>query len=68
VVGLAGPELLEEDPRHRVVVVLAGVDEHVLELVGAGGERAHDRDRLHDVRPRPDDREDLASRAHRRRR
>ena len=34
VVGLADPELLEEDPRHRVVVVLAGVDEHVVELVG----------------------------------
>ena len=35
-IGRADAELLEEDRRHRVVVVLAGVDQHVLELVGAG--------------------------------
>ena len=44
VVGLADAELLEEDLGHLAVVVLAGVDEHVLELVRAprqlGGDRA----------------------------
>ena len=37
VVRLADAELLEEDLRHRVVVVLAGVDEHVLEARRAAG-------------------------------
>ena len=36
VVGLADAELLEEHVGHRAVVVLAGVHEHVLELVRRG--------------------------------
>ena len=39
VVRLADAELLEEDARHRVVVVLAGVDERVADRVGSPGER-----------------------------
>jgi hypothetical protein len=35
--------------------VLAGVDEHLLELAGAPTERGDDRRHLHQVRPRADD-------------
>ena len=39
VVGLGDAELLEEDPRHHPVVVLAGVDEDVA-AVGIGARAA----------------------------
>jgi hypothetical protein len=61
VVGVAHAELLEEDLRHRLVVVLAGVHQHVLELVAALGQAADDRRDLHEVGPRAHDREDSAA-------
>ena len=64
VVGLADSELLEEDLGHLAVVVLAGVDEDVLELVAAPLQLRRDRRDLHHVRPRADDREDLAALSH----
>ena len=54
VVRLADAELLEEDLGHLAVVVLARVDEHVLELVGAPLDRRGNRGDLHHVRPRAD--------------
>ncbi len=42
VVGLSDAELLEEDLRHRGVVVLTCVNQHVLELFLASLERADD--------------------------
>ena len=56
VVRRRDPEIAEEDLREEVVVVLAGEDECLLvdppELPG-------DRGALDDLRPGPDDREDL---------
>ena len=50
-------EVAEEGRAHRVVVVLAGVDQ---DLVGAAAaQRAADRRRLHELRPRADDGDDL---------
>jgi hypothetical protein len=60
-VRLADLELLEEDLRHRVVVVLAGVHQHLLELVGTPAELGHDRDGLHEVGARPDNRKHPAA-------
>ena len=51
-------ELRDEDLRHRVVVVLAGVDEHELERWVEGGERPVHRSHLHEVRPGADDEAD----------
>jgi len=48
-------ELLEEDARKRVVVVLAGVDE---DLLVAGAQRSGDRGGLHELRPVADDGQD----------
>jgi hypothetical protein len=64
VIRSADSELLEEDTSHRVVVVLAGVHEHVLEL------RPHlepcgDRRNLHVIRARADDGDDPAGAEHR---
>ena len=54
VVGSRHAELGEEDLRHVAVVVLAGVDEHVVavgvELARGGDQRRH----LDEVRPRRD--------------
>ena len=63
-VGVADAELLEEDRGHLAVVVLAGVDEHVLEAVGTATQLGHDRRRLHHVRARPHDRDDAAALRH----
>ena len=68
VVGLADAELLEEDLGQLPVVVLAGMDEDVLELVAAALQLRGDRRDLHHVRPRADDREDLAALRHARQR
>ena len=65
VVGLADAELLEEDLGHLAVVVLARVDEHVLELVAPPAELRGDRRDLHHVRPRPDDGQDFSAPGHR---
>ena len=48
------PELVEEDLRERLVVVLAGVDEH---LVGDGAQRPGHRGGLDELRPIPDHRQ-----------
>ena len=64
VIRLADPQLLEEHARHGVVVMLAGVHEHVLEGIGTPRELGDDRGGLHEVRPGSDDREDLQRRAH----
>ena len=65
IVGLADPELLEEDLGQLPVVVLPRVHEDVLELVAAPLQLGRDRRDLHHVRPRADDRQDLAPRRHR---
>jgi len=49
-VGLTDPELCEEDLRHRLVVVLSGVHEKVLKLVGSSSECGGDGRNLHEVR------------------
>ena len=64
VVRLPHAKLLEEDLGHLAVVVLACVDEHVLELVAPPAERRGDRRDLHHVRPRADDREHSAAGGH----
>src|SRR3954447_15515545 len=56
VVGLPDPEVAEEHLRHRLVVVLTRVHEHLLDATTL--ERCHDGCRLHQVRPRADDGED----------
>ena len=61
VVRVTDPELLEEDGRHLVVVVLAGVDEDMLELVAAALELGRDRRDLHHVRARADHGQDFAA-------
>ena len=55
VVGLGHPELLEEHLRHRPVVVLAGVDDHVSPVGEAPPQRGDHRRGLDEVRPRADD-------------
>ncbi len=55
VVRLRYPELLEEDLRHRPVVVLAGVDDHRRVGAEALPGRRDDRRHLDQVRPRADD-------------
>ncbi len=67
VVRLADRELVDEHLRHLVVVVLARMDEHVLEIVRPAAQLAHDRRRLHEVRPRADDRQDPGPDRHERR-
>jgi hypothetical protein len=64
VVRLAHAELLEEDLGHLPVVVLTCVHQDVLELVRAPGQLRGDRRDLHHVRPRADDRQDLAPIGH----
>ncbi len=59
-VGLGDSQLREEHLGHRLVVVLAGVHEHVHELLPAALQRRDDRRDLHEVRPRAHDREDLS--------
>ena len=54
-VGRGHAELLEEDPRELVVVVLAGVDDH---LVGDLAQLPGDRRRLDELRAVADDRDD----------
>ena len=51
--GSGQVEVAEEDVRQRVVVVLAGVDEALVDA--AGGECADDRRGLHEVGPGADD-------------
>ena len=53
--GRGSAELVEEDLRQLVVVVLAGVDH---DLARDRAQRARDRGRLDELRPVPDDRED----------
>ena len=57
--GARQAELGEEDARELVVVVLAGVDEH---LLVARAQRRRDRRGLDELRPVADDREDLSPR------
>ena len=64
VIGLADAELLEEDPRHRVVVVLSRVDQRVPDRPRASGERGDDRRGLHEVGTRADDRDHVVDRSH----
>jgi hypothetical protein len=66
VLGLGDLELLEEDLRHLVVVVLAGMDEDVLEMLWPALEHGGYRRDLHEVRAGPDDGEDLQPLRHRR--
>jgi hypothetical protein len=56
VVGLRYGELLEEDLRHAVVIVLAGVDEDLLVNLA---ELPRDRSALDELRPGADDRDNL---------
>ena len=65
VVRLPHAELLEEDLGHLSVVVLARVDEDVLELVAPPTELRGDRRDLHHVRPRPDHGQDSSAPGHR---
>ena len=65
VIRSADSELLEEDPGHRVVVVLAGMHEHVLEL-RPRVEPCSDRRDLHVIRARADDGDDPPGAKHRR--
>ncbi len=67
VVRLPERELVDEHLRHLVVVVLARMDEHVLEIVRPAAQLAYDRRRLHEVRPRADDRQDPGPDRHERR-
>ena len=57
VVGGGDAQFLEEDLGHRRVVVLAGVDQHRVELVGTSLELGDDRRRLHEVGASADNRE-----------
>jgi hypothetical protein len=58
-------ELLDEDLGHLAVVVLAGVDEDVFELVATPAELSRDRCDLHHVRPRADHGQDFSAPSHR---
>ena len=60
---VAKAEFLEEDRRQLVVVMLAGMDEHMLERVRIAPQDRRDRRDLHHVRPRADDRYDFEARA-----
>ena len=62
-VRLREAELGEEDVRHHVVVVLAGVDEHELERGVQARQRAVHGRRLHEVRPGADDEADAGGHA-----
>ena len=57
------PELAEEDVRHRVVVVLPRMQEHELQGGIERGQLPVDRSRLHEVRPRADDKADASRHA-----
>ena len=57
------PELAEEDVRHRVVVVLPRVQEHELQGGVERGQLPVHRSRLHEVRPRADDKADASRHA-----
>jgi len=57
VVRLRHRQVVEEDVRHRGVVVLAGVDQHLVDP--ATPERGDHWSRLHQVRSRADDGQDL---------
>ena len=62
-VGRADAKLLEEDPRHGVVVVLARVHQRVAHDVVPALERRDHRHRLHEVRPCADNRHDAILRS-----
>ena len=64
VVGLPHAQLVQEHLRHRVVVVLAGMHDELLELVRPPRKLGDDRRGLHEVRARPDDGHDPAATAH----
>jgi len=64
IIRLADSELLEEDLGQLAVVVLARMDEHVLEVVGAPCKLGRDRRNLHHVRPRSDHGQNLSARGH----
>ena len=57
------PELAEEDVRHLVVVVLPRVQEQELQGGIERGQLPVDRSRLHEVRPRADDKADASRHA-----
>ena len=59
-VGFRKAELGEEDIRHRDVVMLAGVDKHVLERLAGPPEGGQERRNLHEVGSRANDAEDPA--------
>jgi hypothetical protein len=52
IVGLADAEIVEEDLIERLVVVLSGVDQHVIDCLVESSDDARQSDQL---RPRPDD-------------
>ena len=51
--GAGNSSSREERARHRLVVVLPGVDENLRDLVRAPSDGGRDRRHLHEVRPRP---------------
>jgi hypothetical protein len=61
-IGLRQAQLVEEDPRQGVVVVLAGVDEPLRDAAPVR-QRGHHRRRLDEVRASPDDVHQLRHRA-----
>ena len=54
-VGTRQAEIAKESVRHRLVVVLPGVDEHLRDFVRALPDLVDERRDLHEVRPRADD-------------
>src|SRR5207237_3771790 len=60
-VRVRDPQVGEEHVGHVLVVVLPGVHDHVLVpmLLLCGGERLRHRCQLHELRPRPDNAQDL---------
>ena len=63
-VRYAHPEFVEEDLRHRVVVVLARVHERVTDRRRPPRQRSNHRDGLHEVRPGPHHRHDVCDLSH----
>jgi hypothetical protein len=57
-VGRAQLEIAEEHVRHASVVVLPGVDQHLVDA-GRGGDTSRHRGRFDELRSRADDREDF---------
>src|SRR5436309_4629899 len=58
-VRIGQTQLFKEDARHLMIIVLTGVHQYLLKLLGIPGHGRHDRCYLHEIRPSTDDMHDF---------